>query len=186
MEVLWLANEWKNGRKPACICFATIRSDHIGSHSVKQKCPFCCLQRAAADLECHFRVRESNNRGMASLAIMVPLGFKYDQSAVRCKDQSIISVTKMATNLSALAACGWLAPVGQETNNKLEKIAEASGYVSANTWERTHDWCGYNFYKPGWGRALRKSECAQSLPYGGFGQWDPQVKASSQVHPGFL
>mmetsp|Transcript_93099 Transcript_93099/g.221428 ORF Transcript_93099/g.221428 Transcript_93099/m.221428 type:complete len:437 (-) Transcript_93099:94-1404(-) len=39
----------------------------------------------------------------------------------------------------------------QETNNKLEKIAEASGYVSANTWERTHDWCGYNFYKPGWG-----------------------------------
>ncbi|CAJ1455011.1 unnamed protein product [Effrenium voratum] len=43
-------------------------------------------------------------------------------------------------------------PIGdQETNNKLEKIAEASGYVSANTWERTHDWCGYNFYKPGWG-----------------------------------
>lgn len=94
VEVLWLVNEWNTGRKPACICFATIRSDHIRSHPVQQECPFCCLQRAAADLECPFRVRESDNRGMASLAIMVPLGFKYDQSVVRCKDQSIISVAK--------------------------------------------------------------------------------------------
>jgi len=38
----------------------------------------------------------------------------------------------------------------QETNNKLDRIAEASDYVSANTWKQSHDWCGYNFHRSDW------------------------------------
>ena len=42
----------------------------------------------------------------------------------------------------------------QETNNKLDRIAEASGYSSVNTWKQPHDWCGYNFHNSDWGLEL--------------------------------
>mmetsp|Transcript_55339 Transcript_55339/g.103821 ORF Transcript_55339/g.103821 Transcript_55339/m.103821 type:complete len:412 (-) Transcript_55339:88-1323(-) len=38
----------------------------------------------------------------------------------------------------------------QETNNRLERIAEEGGYISANEWKQPHDWCGYNFHKKNW------------------------------------
>lgn len=44
----------------------------------------------------------------------------------------------------------------QETNNKLNDIAEASGYTSINTWRQKHDWCGYNFHNSDWGHAWSK------------------------------
>jgi len=44
----------------------------------------------------------------------------------------------------------------QETNNRLEQIASKSGYTSANQWERSHDWCGYNFYRSDWSHAYSK------------------------------
>lgn len=42
----------------------------------------------------------------------------------------------------------------QETNNKLDRIAEASGYSSVNSWKQSHDWCGYNFHNSDWGLEL--------------------------------
>lgn len=44
----------------------------------------------------------------------------------------------------------------QETNNKLDRIAEASGYSSVNSWKQSHDWCGYNFHNSDWGHAWSK------------------------------
>eukprot|EP00931_Biecheleriopsis_adriatica_P031934 TRINITY_DN1867_c0_g1_i7.p1 TRINITY_DN1867_c0_g1~~TRINITY_DN1867_c0_g1_i7.p1 ORF type:complete len:615 (-),score=107.61 TRINITY_DN1867_c0_g1_i7:534-2378(-) len=44
----------------------------------------------------------------------------------------------------------------QETNNRLEQIASKSGYISANKWEQSHDWCGYNFYRSDWSHAYSK------------------------------
>ncbi|CAE7326990.1 rps11 [Symbiodinium sp. KB8] len=41
----------------------------------------------------------------------------------------------------------------QETNNRLERIADEAGMVSANTWRQPHDWCGYNFHKTDWSHA---------------------------------
>jgi len=38
----------------------------------------------------------------------------------------------------------------QETNNRLDRIAQASGYTSANAWKQSHDWCGYNFHGSDW------------------------------------
>lgn len=45
----------------------------------------------------------------------------------------------------------------EETNNKLERIAEASGYSSVNSWKQSHDWCGYNFHSPEWGFLAEKT-----------------------------
>lgn len=44
----------------------------------------------------------------------------------------------------------------QETNNRLDSIAQASGLVSANTWRHIHDWCGYNFHRSDWNHSWSK------------------------------
>jgi endonuclease/exonuclease/phosphatase family metal-dependent hydrolase len=44
----------------------------------------------------------------------------------------------------------------QETNNRLGAIERESGYVSANTWRRSHDWCGYNFHRGDWNHSWSK------------------------------